>query len=74
MLHTEKLNFAYGDRPILEDLTVRMMPGHLIAILGINGSENRLLKNLNGLLQPQKVNRSWWMDMIWQPWRACMWH
>lgn len=55
MLRTENLSFAYGDRPILEDLTVRMMPGHLIAILGINGcGKSTLLKNLNGLLQPQK--------------------
>lgn len=54
MLRTENLTFAYGDRPILEDLTLQMIAGNLIAILGVNGSgKSTLLKNLNGLLQPK---------------------
>ncbi|TKB24490.1 ABC transporter ATP-binding protein [Desulfopila sp. IMCC35006] len=54
MLRTENLTFAYGDRLILENLTVRMTASQLVAILGVNGSgKSTLLKNLNGLLQPK---------------------
>ena len=54
MLRTKKITFGYGNRMILQDLTLTLEAGRFIAILGVNGSgKSTLLKNLNGILTPK---------------------
>ncbi|GMV79439.1 MAG: energy-dependent translational throttle protein EttA [Planctomycetota bacterium] len=50
----EGLTFAYGERPIIKDLTLHIMRGDKIGILGPNGAgKTTLLRLLLGELQPQ---------------------
>ncbi len=54
MLQIKNLTFGYGNRLILQDLSLTMEAGRFIAILGVNGSgKSTLLKNLNGILKPK---------------------
>ena len=49
----KNLTAGYGARPILEDLSMEISPGELIAVLGPNGSgKTTLLRVLLGLLRP----------------------
>ena len=49
--------FAYGEREIVKDVTLRIHRGSRIAVVGPNGAgKTTLLKLLTGKLQPQKGN------------------
>jgi ATP-binding cassette subfamily F protein uup len=50
----ENVNFTYGDRPIVRDLSVRIERGDKVGIVGPNGAgKTTLLRLLLGQLQPQ---------------------
>lgn len=38
MLNIEKLSKSYGDRPVLQDLTLHIQPGEIYGLLGPNGA------------------------------------
>ena len=47
--------FAYNGRPVLKDVTCEVLPGEILAILGVNGAgKSTLLKCMNGILKAQK--------------------
>ncbi|MEO0795579.1 MAG: heme ABC transporter ATP-binding protein [Verrucomicrobiota bacterium] len=54
MLVANKLSFAYGPKSILEDVSVSVSPGRMLAILGPNGAgKTTLFRLLGGGLEPQ---------------------
>lgn len=54
-METKNLHFAYGDKPVLNDITLDFPKGRFISILGPNGSgKSTLLKLLLGFLTPDK--------------------
>ncbi len=55
MLEVEGLGFAYGKRPVLENVCFRAAAGELCSILGNNGAgKSTMLKCLVGILSPQR--------------------
>ncbi len=55
VMHTEDLAFGYGDKPLLENVNVRIGRGERIGIVGPNGTgKTTLLKVLAGRLAPLK--------------------
>jgi len=55
LLKADHISFAYGDKQILEDITLPIEQGAFITLLGPNGSgKTTLLKNLAAFLTPQK--------------------
>ena len=49
------IEFAYNGRPVLKDVTFEILPGEILAILGVNGAgKSTLLKCMNGILKAQK--------------------
>ncbi|MCC2671906.1 MAG: iron transporter ATP-binding protein [Armatimonadetes bacterium] len=54
-LEVERLAFAYRDEPVLEDVSLRIAPGEMVALLGPNGSgKSTLLNLLAGVLNAGK--------------------
>ncbi len=52
-LKADHVSFAYGDRPVLEDVSLEVEAGRWVAVLGPNGSgKSTLLRVLAGLLEP----------------------
>src|SRR3712207_4231708 len=52
-LEFERVSFAYGRVPVLDDVSLRVEQGTLVAIVGANGSgKTTLLKLGLGLLRP----------------------
>jgi len=55
VVNAEKINFAFGDKKIIENFSTTIIRGDKIGIIGPNGSgKTTLLKVLLGELQPQK--------------------
>ena len=55
ILSARNLFFAYGQTPILQNLTLDVLGNEVVAIVGANGSgKSTLLKHLNGLLRPKQ--------------------
>ncbi|UOQ56522.1 ABC transporter ATP-binding protein [Leucobacter allii] len=53
-LAAERLTLAYGDRPIVDGLDLRIAPGRVTSIVGANGcGKSTLLRALSRLLRPQ---------------------
>lgn len=53
VIETGKLSFAYGDVPVLSDVTLGLKPGGFAALIGSNGAgKSTLLKLLLGELSP----------------------
>ena len=52
-LHVQQVAFRYGDRKVIDDLTIDLQPGLFYGILGPNGSgKTTLLDLLSGLRRP----------------------
>ncbi len=53
VFETERMSFRYGETPIVEDLSLRVMRGDKIGLMGPNGSgKSTLIKLLLGELEP----------------------
>jgi energy-coupling factor transport system ATP-binding protein len=54
-LRVDRLSFAYGRRPVLNDVSLDVDHGEIVGLLGRNGSgKTTLLKCIVGLLRPAK--------------------
>lgn len=54
IIELKKVNFNYGDLPILEDVSFSIKKGDMVALIGPNGSgKTTLVKNIIGLLKPK---------------------
>jgi len=59
MIRVEALNTYYGTRLILEDVSLDVMPGEILVILGGSGSgKSTLMRHMVGLLKPHS-GRIW---------------
>lgn len=53
VLHIDRVSHAFGDRPVLRDLSLSIAAGETVALLGANGSgKSTLLRLVAGLLAP----------------------
>lgn len=53
MLEARKVTIAYGERPVVTDVSLKLAPGEIVAILGPNGAgKSTLLRAFNGGLDP----------------------
>lgn len=53
MVHLENLQFAYGDRPVLQGVNMRVPRGKIVAIMGGSGcGKTTLLRSISGQLKP----------------------
>lgn len=53
MIVFDKVSFTYGENLILKEISLKISPGELVAIVGPNGSgKSTLVKHINGLLLP----------------------
>jgi iron complex transport system ATP-binding protein len=49
-----QMEFAYNEQPVLKDLSFELLPGEILAVLGVNGAgKSTLLKCLNRILKPK---------------------
>lgn len=56
-LSVHKLSFAYGKRPILEDISFKIYSGDVVAIIGHNGVGKTTLCNILCGIQKEKAGR-----------------
>ncbi|MEW5701171.1 MAG: ATP-binding cassette domain-containing protein [Candidatus Zixiibacteriota bacterium] len=55
MIRFENVSFAYGDTPVLRDVTFHVAPGETVVVLGVSGSgKSTILKLVSGLIQPRQ--------------------
>lgn len=53
LLDVDRLRFDYGGRPVLRDLSLRLLPGEVVGLLGPNGAgKSTLLRCIGGTLRP----------------------
>jgi iron complex transport system ATP-binding protein len=53
VIHTQKMNFSYAEKKVIEDVSFAVDKGQMTAIIGPNGSgKTTLLKLINGSLLP----------------------
>jgi branched-chain amino acid transport system ATP-binding protein len=53
VLEIDAISSGYGDRPVLHDVTVRLEPAQITAVLGANGAgKTTLLRTVSGVLRP----------------------
>ncbi|MGA9450413.1 MAG: ABC transporter ATP-binding protein [Verrucomicrobiia bacterium] len=45
-IHFEHVDFAYGDKPVLRDIDLRIHPGQLVALVGSSGAGKTTVANL----------------------------
>jgi subfamily B ATP-binding cassette protein MsbA len=45
-IHFDHVDFAYGDKPVLRDIDLRIHPGQLVAVVGSSGAGKTTLANL----------------------------
>lgn len=55
LLAVKGLNSGYGNKPIVQNLSLNVHPGEIVAVIGRNGvGKSTLMKSLIGLLPPEK--------------------
>jgi branched-chain amino acid transport system ATP-binding protein len=60
MLEVENLHVAYGELPALQDVSLVVRPGEMVALVGPNGAgKTTLLKTISGLLAPRAGAIRW---------------
>ncbi|NHQ87417.1 ABC transporter ATP-binding protein [Iodobacter sp. HSC-16F04] len=53
LVQFENVSFAYGERPVLTDVSLSIKPGQVVAIMGGSGSgKTTILKLIGGQIQP----------------------
>ncbi|MEW7979113.1 MAG: ABC transporter ATP-binding protein [Candidatus Sedimenticola endophacoides] len=53
VIELDRLGFSYGEAPVLEEVSLRVLAGEFIGVVGPNaGGKSTLLKLILGLLQP----------------------
>ncbi|MDE2119382.1 MAG: ABC transporter ATP-binding protein [Betaproteobacteria bacterium] len=53
LVEFERVDFAYDARPVLRDISLRVMPGELVAVMGASGGgKTTLLRLIGGQLRP----------------------
>jgi iron complex transport system ATP-binding protein len=68
LLDAAGVSFAYGDKPVLRDVRVRLTAGEVVALIGPNGSgKSTLIKCLLGQLVP--TGAVTWEDKPLSAWR-----
>lgn len=59
MIRFENVSFAYGDAPVLRDVSFSVAPGETVVMLGVSGSgKSTILKLVSGLVHAQ-TGRIW---------------
>ncbi|MDM8558889.1 ATP-binding cassette domain-containing protein [Candidatus Parabeggiatoa sp. HSG14] len=59
LLDLDKVSIGYGDKPILEQIKLRISPGSRLGLLGPNGAgKSTLIKLLAGMLEPMQGERT----------------
>lgn len=54
MIRCERINFAYGKKMVIKDISFALSEGQITALLGVNGSgKTTLLKIMSGLFKPK---------------------
>ncbi len=54
-LEFDRVDFAFGDRPVLSEVSLRVSHGEFLALIGPNGGgKSTLVKLALGLLQPDR--------------------
>jgi branched-chain amino acid transport system ATP-binding protein len=57
MLRVNDLHAAYGDIGVLKGITLEILPGEIVCLLGANGAgKSTLLKVISGVLHPSQGN------------------
>jgi iron complex transport system ATP-binding protein len=52
-LETENLGLAYGNHPVIQDLTFQALPGEMVGLIGPNGSgKSTIIKALSHVMDP----------------------
>ena len=65
MLEVENLHVAYGELLALQDVSLTIRPGEMVALVGPNGAgKTTLLKSIAGLLAPRAGVIRWQDEMI----------
>ena len=60
LLQATGLQFAYGDRPVLRDVSLRLTPGEVVALLGPNGAgKSTLIRLLLGQMRATSGQVVW---------------
>lgn len=60
LLKATNLEFAYGDRPVLRDVSLTLAPGEVVALLGPNGTgKSTLIRVLLGHLRASRGDVLW---------------
>lgn len=60
MLEVENVHFAFGDKPTLKDINLRVPNGEILGIVGPNGAgKSTLLRIINGILTPDTGAVRW---------------
>ena len=53
MLRIEDLNLSYGDKPVVQNLNLRVKKGQVVSIIGPNASgKSTILKSIAGIIKP----------------------
>ena len=68
MISVQNINFSYGSKNILENISFDIPPGSCVAVLGNNGAgKSTLIKCLNRINPIKKGDWLWWMATMFSP-------